>query len=124
MSVRLHRTAFEYAKELITQGYVVADERDAWSEHQPSAQQENEFIRQHGIDAYGKWHRGVDDAEPPPTKKHYKFPYGGLCERAPLRRAHGREPRRTIQAPGYRECGCAPARDDRRPRAQSTLRSN
>jgi hypothetical protein len=48
MSVRLHRTAFEYAKELITQGYVVADERDAWSEHQPSAQQENEFIRQHG----------------------------------------------------------------------------
>jgi hypothetical protein len=32
MAVKLNRTSFEYAKELVTQGWVVVDERDAWSE--------------------------------------------------------------------------------------------
>ena len=34
MAVKLNRTSFEYAKELVTQGKVVVD--DAWSEDQPS----------------------------------------------------------------------------------------
>jgi hypothetical protein len=48
MAVKLNRTSFEYAKELATQGKVVVDERDAWSEDQPSTQEENEFIDAHG----------------------------------------------------------------------------
>jgi len=47
MTVKLNDRAFEHAKELITDGHFVFDERDAWSEHQPSAQEENEFIREH-----------------------------------------------------------------------------
>src|SRR5205823_1880760 len=47
-----------------------------WSEHQPSAQQENEFITQHGFPEYGKWHLGIDDDEAEDTKERYKFPYG------------------------------------------------
>jgi hypothetical protein len=76
MSTTLNEAAFEHAKALVKKGHAVADERDAWSEHKPSAQQENEFIRQHGFGEYAKWHLGVDGAEDENTKARYKFPYG------------------------------------------------
>ncbi len=49
MAVKLNNRAYEHAKALINEGKFVVDERDAWSEHQPSAQQENEFIQRHGF---------------------------------------------------------------------------
>jgi hypothetical protein len=76
MAVKLNKKAYVNAQKLIADGRVVLDERDAWSEHQPSAEQENEFIRLHGFDEYGKWYLGIDDAEPEQTKGRYKFPYG------------------------------------------------
>jgi hypothetical protein len=76
MSVKLNKQAFDHAKELIGKGCVMVDERDAWSEHQPSAEEENEFISEHGFDEYAKWHLGIDDAEGKETKGRYKFPYG------------------------------------------------
>jgi hypothetical protein len=76
MAVELSKSAYAYAKELINQGRVVFDERDAWSEHQPSAEKENEFIRLHGFEEYGKWHLGIDRDEGEETKGRYKFPYG------------------------------------------------
>jgi hypothetical protein len=44
MAVKLNRTAFDFAKELIVAGRFVFDERDAWSEHRPS---EDEFLAAH-----------------------------------------------------------------------------
>jgi hypothetical protein len=76
MAVKLRRSSYEYAKELIKQGHAVADQRDDWSEHQPSSRDENEFIERHGLGEFGKWHLGVDDEKPPDTKGHYRFPYG------------------------------------------------
>jgi hypothetical protein len=76
MAVKLSRTAYEYAQALIRDGKVVLDDRDDWSEHRPSADQENAFIEQHGYRDYSKWHLGVDDGMKPDTKGHYKFPYG------------------------------------------------
>jgi hypothetical protein len=76
MAVKLHRRGFEQAKRLVNEGKVVLDERGDRSEHQPSAELENEFIRGHGIAEFGAWHLGVDDAHPDTTKGHYKFPYG------------------------------------------------
>jgi hypothetical protein len=76
MSVELNKRAFTFARTRIKEGKVVRDERDAWSEHQPSTQEENAFIEVHGFEEYAKWHLGVDDAQPPDTKKRYKFPYG------------------------------------------------
>jgi len=75
-AVKLNVGAFEHAKELIKQGYVVADERGVWSERQPSAKEENEFIRLHGFGEYAKWHLGIDDRYAENTKRRYKFPYG------------------------------------------------
>jgi hypothetical protein len=75
-AVKVNIGAFEYAKELIKQGHIVADGRGAWSEHQPSAVAENEFIRLHGFGEYAKWHLGIDDRYAENTKRRYKFPYG------------------------------------------------
>jgi hypothetical protein len=76
MAVRLYEPGYEHAKKLVKDGHGVHDDRDAWSEHQPSAADENRFIEQHGFDEYALWHLGVDDDESAGTKAHYKFPYG------------------------------------------------
>jgi hypothetical protein len=76
MAVKLNKRAFEHAKELVKEGHVIFDERDAWSEHQPSTEEENEFIRTHGMDEFAKWHLAIDDEQSEGTKGRFKFPYG------------------------------------------------
>lgn len=76
MAVALNRKGFEHAKELVSRRKVVIDDRDAWSEHQPSPQQENDFIDAQGFAEYAKWHLGIDDEADEDTKRRYKFPYG------------------------------------------------
>jgi hypothetical protein len=76
MTVKLNQDGYEYAQELIERGKVVADDRDAWSEHQPTAEQENEFIETQGYETFGKWHLGIDSDAGEDTKARYKFPYG------------------------------------------------
>jgi hypothetical protein len=76
MAVKLNNSGYDHAKRLIEDGRVVLDERDDWSEHQPSAEDENRFIEEHGWDEYGKWHLATDDEHREETKGHYKFPYG------------------------------------------------
>jgi hypothetical protein len=76
MAVKLNRRGFDHAKELISEGRFVFDERDAWSEHQPSAREENAFIERHGTEEYGKWHLGINDERSEGTKGRYEFPYG------------------------------------------------
>jgi hypothetical protein len=76
MAVKLNEKAFEHAKDLIKAGRYVLDNRDDWSEHQPTADQENRFIEAHGFAEYARWYLGVDDEEPEDTKGRYRFPYG------------------------------------------------
>jgi hypothetical protein len=76
MTVKRNERAYDHARELIAAGRYVIDDRDAWSEHRPSAQQENYFIEQHGIGEYARWHLGIDDQEDENRKSRYKFPYG------------------------------------------------
>ena len=92
MAVRLNRKAFEFAKKLVSEGMIVRDERDAWSEDQPSADEENEFIRLHGFAEYGKWYLGINDEKPEDTKGHHEFPYGDFkkVHRCGLLAAEGR----------------------------------
>jgi hypothetical protein len=75
-TVKLNGAGFDNAKRLVDQGKFVPDERDLWSEHQPSTQDENRFIEEHGYAEYGKWHLGIDTEANVNTKGHYKFPYG------------------------------------------------
>jgi hypothetical protein len=75
-AVKLSRRSYEYAQQLIAEGHAVLDGRDDWSEHQPSSRAANEFVAQHGWDAYARWHLGEDTSRPRHTKAHYTFPYG------------------------------------------------
>ena len=75
MTVKLNKPAFEQAKKLIEQGKCVRDEKDQWSEHQPSTDEENAYMQAHGIKEYGKWYLGVDTDEDEENKGRYKFPY-------------------------------------------------
>jgi hypothetical protein len=61
MTTSLNKRSYEFAQDQIKQGHVVLDQRDDWSEHQPSTKAENEFIEAHGWDEYANWHLGVDD---------------------------------------------------------------
>lgn len=76
MPVKLNRTGYDYAIKLIEEGHAVLDERDDWSEHQPSAQRKNRFIQESGFREYRKWHLGVDEGQSANNKRRYKFPFG------------------------------------------------
>lgn len=76
MTMRLNGRAFDHAKELVNQRRFVLDERDMWSEHQPSAERENQFIAEHGFGEYGKWYLGIDPDQDEDNKGRYRFPYG------------------------------------------------
>jgi hypothetical protein len=90
--MKLNQRAYEHARRLIADGRVVVDQRDDWSEHQPSAADENRFIEEHGIDEYGRWHLGIREDRTADTKGHYAFPYGdfGNVHRCALLAAESR----------------------------------
>ena len=52
MTVKLHQPGLRQARSLVRDGKVVRDERDAWSEDAPSADEENAFIEEHGWAEY------------------------------------------------------------------------
>jgi hypothetical protein len=76
MAVSLNRSAFGHAKRLIEAGRVTLDQRDAWSEHHPTAARENQYLEEHGFAGYRKWYLGLDEEEQEERKGRYKFPYG------------------------------------------------
>ena len=73
MATKLNKRAFEHAKDLISSGKCVQDEKDEWSEHQRSTEDENKFIEKNGISEYGKWYLGIEDEEDENNKGHYKL---------------------------------------------------
>jgi hypothetical protein len=75
MAIRLNRRAYDHARMLIAAGRYEFDERDSWSEHRPTAAQENSFIAAHGFAEYARWYLGIDDERPADTKARYTFPY-------------------------------------------------
>jgi len=80
MTVRLNKEALAHARTLLRDGDVVRDERDDWSEHAPSTDDENAFIDKHGMAEFALWHLGEDTAESEGTKGRLKFPYGDLAK--------------------------------------------
>jgi hypothetical protein len=76
MAVKLNRAALDHARKLVEQGKVVHDERDDWSEHAPSTDDQNAFIEKHGYDGYEEWFLGIDEEKSEETKGRYSFPFG------------------------------------------------
>jgi hypothetical protein len=80
MAIKLNKRGFEYAKRLVEKGKYVSDEKDMWSEHQPSAQEENKYIEENGFKEFANWHLGLDTDEKEDTKGRYKFPYSDFAK--------------------------------------------
>jgi hypothetical protein len=76
MTVKLNGRAYQHAKRLIEEGKFVDDEREAWSDHHPSTQTENQFIEKNGFFEYGKWFLAVNDEYPESSRRYYELPYG------------------------------------------------
>lgn len=74
--LKLNENAFAYARELITEGHVVLDKKNEWGDHHPTAQQDNDFIRDHGFAEYSRWHLGIDPRHVQGSKARSKFPFG------------------------------------------------
>jgi hypothetical protein len=68
MDTKPNDSAYRHAQNLIEEGQYVLDQRDDWSEHQPSAGTENSFIEEHGWNEHQKWSLTVDEEEPENTK--------------------------------------------------------
>ncbi len=66
------------ARELIRRGEV--DDGSEWSDAQPTADEENDFISKHGYDGYGEWHLAVDPDASEKTKSRYAFPFGDFSK--------------------------------------------
>ncbi|MFF7409750.1 hypothetical protein [Streptomyces lydicus] len=88
--MKLHARAFDHAKKLVKERQVVLDDRDEWSEHRPSAEEENRYLEQHGFAEYRKWYLGEDEPTAPrPTAfrpaprfapgQHRVVPHVGGC---------------------------------------------
>jgi hypothetical protein len=80
MAVTLNSKGFEHAKRLVKEGKATHDQRDDWSEHAPTTDEQNEFLEKHGWEEYAKWYLGVNDEMDPDTKGHYEFPYGDFTK--------------------------------------------
>jgi hypothetical protein len=74
--IRLNPVALEFARQLIRENRLILDRKGGWRGDKPTRARENEFIRVYGLEAYGKWHLGIDTRHSPGSKSYYKFPFG------------------------------------------------
>jgi hypothetical protein len=80
MAVKLNDEALTHARSLVKDGKVARDERDDWSEHAPSTDEQNKFLDREGWHEYALWHLGVDPDESAETKGRYSFPFGDFSK--------------------------------------------
>ena len=80
MTVELNEAALTHARGLLRRNDVAYDERDDWSEHAPSTDEENAFIDNEGMAEFAKWHLGEDTDKTEGTKGRYLFPYGDFTQ--------------------------------------------
>jgi len=70
----VNRRAVEHARKLIdARQYVLNSD---WGERQPSAEDENRFLRSHDWKEYASWHLGLTDDATDETKARYAFVFG------------------------------------------------
>jgi hypothetical protein len=73
---KVNKRAVEHAKRLIdAHQYVLNSD---WGEVQPSASQQNAYLKSHSWDDYSLWHLGLTVGAKEGTKARYGFVYGDL----------------------------------------------
>jgi hypothetical protein len=73
-SYAVNPAAVEHARRLIdARQYVLNSD---WGEVQPSADDENAYLRTHSWEQYAAWHLGLTEGANDETKARYAFVYG------------------------------------------------
>jgi replication fork clamp-binding protein CrfC len=95
MRVTLNKKAFEFAKQLIHENKFSDNRGRADEKHaEPTAAQENEFLKNHTWEEFGRWYLGAHYDRPENKRERYEFPFGDfiLLHRSDLlaiqKRAH------------------------------------
>ena len=76
MAVEINQRGFEHAKQLVSEGRAVADERGDWRDHRPDADKQDAYMSVMGAERYGDWHLGIDDQQLEGSKSRYRFLFG------------------------------------------------
>ena len=76
VSYSVNKRAVAAARRLIrTRQYVLDSD---WGESQPSARDENAYLKAHSWEEYADWHLGLTEGASEETKARYGFVYGDL----------------------------------------------
>lgn len=78
MGTRVNNDAVKHATKLIKEGKYTTD--TDWSEAQPSADEENDFLDSEGWKNYSKWFLAIDTDASEETKDRYGFPIGDFSK--------------------------------------------
>lgn len=73
-SYTVNEDAVAHARRLIDAHRYVLE--SVWGDAQPSADDENAFLKAHSWDEYAAWHLGLTDGANDDTKARYAFVYG------------------------------------------------
>jgi hypothetical protein len=73
-SYSVNERAVAHARRLIDARQYVLD--SDWGEAQPSAEDENAFLKGHSWNEYAEWHLGLTDGATDETKSRYGYVYG------------------------------------------------
>jgi hypothetical protein len=73
-SYRVNRRAVTHARQLIDAGKFVVE--SDWGEVQPTADDENRFLKAHSWDEYAQWHLGLTEGANAETKARHAFVLG------------------------------------------------
>jgi hypothetical protein len=74
MSLKVNETGLAQALTLMKQAQFRLN--TIWDANRPSPEVEDNYINQHGMDAYAAWHLAIDTAAPDGSKARYQLPYG------------------------------------------------
>jgi len=73
-SYTVNKAALAHARELIeARRYVL---RSDWGERQPTAADQNRYLKTHSWDEYAAWHLGLTEGPADETKARYAFVFG------------------------------------------------
>ena len=71
---RVNNAGVAYAKDLIASRHYIV--RSRWTDVQPSASDQNEYLQSHSWAEYGRWHLAINDKAGEETKSRFAFGFG------------------------------------------------
>lgn len=75
-NVTVNNRALDYAKQLIEQGKINCNE--STGENTPIVINEENYLKNHTMEEYGKWFLATNDEKEKSSKDHYEFPLGNF----------------------------------------------